>query len=756
MKFKRALCGIFAAMMMLNTAAVTAGAAELRTGVIEDKSYAANITKDKLTYSENSDGTLTVISAEKSVRRVTIPETVNGKKVTAIGDSAFQNCTSLTTVSMPNSITYIGKSAFRCCYLLGTLTLSNKITYLGDYAFLDCRYIQSVTLPNTVTYLGESAFSGCSDLSSVTIPSGITAIKNSTFAGCNLRSFTIPNNITSIEQYAFESNDQISSITIPGSVTYIHKQAFINCEKLKTIYFNGTKDQWKKVLAKDNWDGRIECRDRYNRPSYFTPDVVCTVTAPAAPTGLSCSDITSEGATLTWNKVSDATGYIVMTSGNGGSSWSTRNTTSNSITLTGLSADTTYTYKVAVKIGSVEGNFTSERTFKTLAGPLPDENGYIFVFSADNDGTRFLCGIKEGNRNDVIIPETMDGYKVVGLEFGCFMPGAEPSWGLLSSSFSIPSTVTSISNKIVAGPLAISEFRVDPDNPVFYAEDGVLFKKEENDIILVLYPHKKPDTTYIIPDGVTRIEDNAFFSNSGFDESKPITALYIPVSLKSIGEEMYGFVDDPLHFQELTVLKDVYYAGSEAQFNEIAYLPSFCKEHNVTVHYDSPAKPAVPASASSSEVTSNSVTITWDEVSGATGYIIMVSTDGGKTWTTNSTESNSIALNYLKASTTYTYKIAAKIGNIEGDFTSDYTFETTASESVPAESGNSDTDGSDNENSNNTESRSDKNDDRISDSSNNDDDKSVMTGIIIASIAVLVVIAAAVVVVVVLKKKKKQ
>ena len=92
--------------------------------------------------------------------------TFNGD-VTSIGTSAFQYCSSLTSIDIPNSVTSIGSIAFNGCSSLTSIDIPNSVTSIGNSAFYDCSGLTSIDIPNSVTSIGNSAFSRCSGLTSI-------------------------------------------------------------------------------------------------------------------------------------------------------------------------------------------------------------------------------------------------------------------------------------------------------------------------------------------------------------------------------------------------------------------------------------------------------------------------------------------------------------------------------------------------------------------------------------------------------------
>ena len=176
---------------------------------------------------------------------VVIPSSVtnNGTtySVTSIGASAFQSCSGLTSVTIPNSITSIGDSAFADCSGLTSVTIGNSVTSIGNYAFDWCNSLTSVTIGNSVTSIGDDAFISCSGLTSITIPNSVTSIGNMAFAYCSgLTSVTLPNNAT-IHSKAFigaGTKPTIDSVIYCSDTLIVGNYTLI-CTGFLTIYLNG-------------------------------------------------------------------------------------------------------------------------------------------------------------------------------------------------------------------------------------------------------------------------------------------------------------------------------------------------------------------------------------------------------------------------------------------------------------------------------------------------------------------------------------
>ena len=162
---------------------------------------------------------------------ITIPDSV-----TSIGNNAFSGCNRLTSITIPDSVTSIGDAAFSGCNRLTSITIPDSVTSIGDYAFEYCSSLTSITVPSSVTTIGYRAFYNCSSLTSVVIPDSVTSIGGSAFSSCTgLMSVTIPDSVTTIGNSAFYCCYSLTSVIIPDSVTSIGGDAFSGCNRLTSI-----------------------------------------------------------------------------------------------------------------------------------------------------------------------------------------------------------------------------------------------------------------------------------------------------------------------------------------------------------------------------------------------------------------------------------------------------------------------------------------------------------------------------------------
>ena len=192
--------------------------------------------------------------------------------LTSIADSAFYNCTGMTSVAIPNTVTTIGKRAFKSCSGLTSVTIPESVTSIGYASFHNCDNLTSLTIPNSVTSVGAAAFATCNKLTSIivengnssftsedgvlfnkdktsllcfpagktqstyTIPESVTKISSYAFDSCSrLTSVDIPNSVISIGEWVFSACNSFTSVTIPNSVTFIGNHAFWRCYSMTSV-----------------------------------------------------------------------------------------------------------------------------------------------------------------------------------------------------------------------------------------------------------------------------------------------------------------------------------------------------------------------------------------------------------------------------------------------------------------------------------------------------------------------------------------
>ena len=255
--------------------------------------------------------------------QITIPEQVTYNtrtfNVININNNAFSGCSSLTDVTIPNSVTEIGNYAFQYCRGLTNVTIGNSVTEIGYAAFKDCSSLTNVIIGSSVTTIGSSAFKGCIGLTSVTIPNSVTEIGNYAFDGCSslekltiadgssnlklsnnsydnynggeglfydcplksiylgrnltygttfysgyspfyrkneLTNLTIGNTVTQIGSSAFSGCSSLTDVTIPNSVTEIANRAFDGCSSLEKLTIaDGSSNLKLSNNSYDNYNG---------------------------------------------------------------------------------------------------------------------------------------------------------------------------------------------------------------------------------------------------------------------------------------------------------------------------------------------------------------------------------------------------------------------------------------------------------------------------------------------------------------------
>lgn len=255
---KRLLSMILALSMMLTILPVNA-----ITAWAADDSCGANLTYELTQNTDDPDTYTLTIRGEGAMydyssstvpwnaQKSKITSVVIGDEVTSIGDYAFEDCSALKKLDIPQSVTEIGSKAFRGCSALTSLALPQTVNRIGNTAFQGCSNLETINIPSGVKLIEKDTFHGCEKLNDVTIPANVTLIGNSAFKACKtFRNIEIPKGVTKIGTNAFEDCTQLETVGIPSTATNIRNFAFRNCPQLKSFVFpSGTTQIQPGVLS---------------------------------------------------------------------------------------------------------------------------------------------------------------------------------------------------------------------------------------------------------------------------------------------------------------------------------------------------------------------------------------------------------------------------------------------------------------------------------------------------------------------------
>lgn len=195
---------------------------------------------------EVSDGEATIIGVDESISgAVTIPSTLGGYPVTAIGGYAFHLLTNLTSITIPEGVTNIGEYAFENCLNLTSITIPGSLKSIDSFAFRYCDKLTKVYITDLASWcniefdsspMGGNLYLNNELVTDLVVPDSVTRISSAAFCNCDsLVSVTIGNNVKEIGAFAFDQCQNLSMITIPDSVTTIGMGAFQDCRKLASL-----------------------------------------------------------------------------------------------------------------------------------------------------------------------------------------------------------------------------------------------------------------------------------------------------------------------------------------------------------------------------------------------------------------------------------------------------------------------------------------------------------------------------------------
>lgn len=215
---------------------------------------------DKITEVTISDGVNVI--GKQAFSDCNALATVNiGNGVDVIGDKAFYTCDQLVTVNFGTAVNAIEYEAFYGCTSLKELTLPQGLSTIGEHAFYNCYKLENIQIFDELTFIGRDAFYGCGSLKS-TETDGAYYLGNSDNPKLLLRSikdktvteFTVPENTKYIGQTAFANSETLTTVTLPAGLTVIAEGAMQHCDKLVSIQFQGSCNEWNQVSKGYLWN----------------------------------------------------------------------------------------------------------------------------------------------------------------------------------------------------------------------------------------------------------------------------------------------------------------------------------------------------------------------------------------------------------------------------------------------------------------------------------------------------------------------
>lgn len=524
-----------------------------------------------ITSLDDSSGTveLTGYSTEPS-GTLNIPQCIEHNNavynITSIGEDAFDFCTTITSVIIPDGVTIIKEFAFGQCWSITSVTIPETVVTIYDRAFLRCSKIKSISLPRTLKNIGASAFLGCNSLTEVSIHSGITSIGNQAFSECkslvninvsadNTRyssqdgvlfdktgkslicypagkhgRYNVPDGVETIGKYAFYYSERLLGVYIPDTVKTIDSSAFSycirlsevrlstgiatiasyafnNCSKLSDATYAGSSGQWNSISI-----------SQYGNTN-LTENV-----------SFECNNEPFEDSAIGEQFNYGGLDYLVLSEGE---PYGTLELLGYDVEPSGeLILPDTVTYKgkeyVIERIGDSAFGWCQGITKVVIPGSVKELEYFAFGQCWKLQDVQLSNGLKiigksafvrDSKINSITIPES-----TVTIGESAFM-GCDAISGI-----TIPESVKTIDRDAFSECESLLRINVSDDNTSYSDMDGVLFNKDKTQ--LICYPGGRSGN-YTVPDGVIEIGYNSF----GY--CTKLLNVVIPKSVNNIGN--YAF-----------------------------------------------------------------------------------------------------------------------------------------------------------------------------------------------------------------------
>lgn len=178
---------------------------------------------------------------------------------------------SLVSITIPDSVETIEYSSFQGCKSLETVIIPESVTSIGNSTFYGCTTLKSIDLPAGLTAINSGLFNGCTSLEKIDIPANVKEIQKNAFTNCtSLKEVNLPNGLTKIGDSAFVGCESLTSIAIPKSVKSFGASVFNNY--LKTVYFEGSKEEWNAITFGANNTPLEQAEIIFNSTGATVPD----------------------------------------------------------------------------------------------------------------------------------------------------------------------------------------------------------------------------------------------------------------------------------------------------------------------------------------------------------------------------------------------------------------------------------------------------------------------------------------------------
>ncbi|MBQ2810334.1 MAG: leucine-rich repeat protein [Clostridia bacterium] len=455
---------------------------------------------------------------------ITIPD-----GVTTIGKSAFQNCTALASIVVPGNVKIIGAYAFSDCTSLISATISDGVTKIGNYAFYDCDLLETITIPSSITEMGEyilpdsvamkcNAYDNALYLGNDTNPyllllnvtdENITSCKihentkfiySSAFYDCDsLTSITIPDSVTTIGDSAFRSCESLESVTIGNGVSQVGNDAFDYCYSISTVNYLGTLEKWCNISFSNEYSTPTYYAETFSIKGVLLTDLVIpnSITEIKDYIFNNCDSITSVVIPNGVTKIGDCV-------------------FSNCAGITSITIPSSVT-----EIGEQQFINCNRLEIVNYLGTLEQWCNISFFDEWSNpQNYSHSLNINGATITELVIPDAITEIK----PYAFYGNNA-------IKSITIGKGLTKIGEQAFLECTAIENIVVSKDNANYKSVDGSLYSKDGK--TLVLYAIGKQDTTFEIPNSVAIIADEAFAY------SKYLKTVKIPNSVTELGKSVF-------------------------------------------------------------------------------------------------------------------------------------------------------------------------------------------------------------------------